>query len=62
MFLVSVTKPLGLTMINSIQSRSTVAVKVALDKQLAGYTNAKFTITAILTDGEGAVVDMTDCL
>jgi hypothetical protein len=49
-------------MINSIQSKSTVAVKVALDKQLAAYTNAKFIITAIRTDGEGTVVAMTDYL
>jgi hypothetical protein len=49
-------------MINSIQSKSTVAVKVALDKQLAAYTNAKFTKTTIFTDGKGAVVAMTDYL
>jgi hypothetical protein len=62
MFLISVTKPPGLTMISSIQSTSTFAFNVALDKQLAAYTNAKFTITAIITDGEGAVVAMTDYL
>jgi hypothetical protein len=37
-------------------------VKVALEKQLAAYVNAKFNITAILTDGVGAVVAMTDYL
>jgi hypothetical protein len=35
-------------------------VKVALEKQLAAYINAKFNIMAILT--EGAVVAMTDYL
>jgi hypothetical protein len=33
-----------------------------LEKQLAAYVNAKFNITAILTDGEGAVIAMTDYL
>jgi hypothetical protein len=52
MFLVSVLKP----MITSIQSTSTAAVKVALERQLAAYTNAKFNIAVILTNGERAVV------
>jgi hypothetical protein len=58
MFLVSVSKPLGLTIITSIQSKSTAVVKVALEKQLDAYVSAKFNITAFLTDGEGAGVAM----
>jgi hypothetical protein len=61
-FLVSVLKPSGLTMITSIQSKSTAVVKVALEKQLAAYANVTFNITTILTGGEGAVVAMTDYL
>jgi hypothetical protein len=49
-------------MITSIQSKSTAVFKVALEKQLAAYVNAKFNRTAILDDGEGAVFTMTDYL
>ena len=61
-FLISVTKPLGLTMISSIQSKSTAAIKSALAKQIGAYTYSKFTITTILTDGEGAVQALSDYL
>jgi len=54
-YLVTVAKELGLTMVNSLKSRSTAAVKEALSKQLSNYTSRGFIVRTLLTDGEGAV-------
>jgi hypothetical protein len=54
-YLVSVAKELGLTMVNSLKSRSSAAVKEALSKQLSNFTSRGFIVRTVLTDGEGAV-------
>lgn len=58
-FLVSVTKPLGLTMVTNIPDRGTVEVRKALNTQLNNYTSRQFKIRTILTDGEGAIAKLT---
>ena len=58
-YLVSVSTPLGLTLVNHLGhlkgSRATGPVRDALSKQVALYRSENFTVRTILTDGEGAV-------
>jgi len=58
-YLVSVSTPLGLTLVNHLGnlkgSRATGPVRDALGKQVALYKSENFIVRTILTDGEGAV-------
>jgi hypothetical protein len=55
-YLVSVTTPLGLLMVNHMGSKSAEAIRKALMIQIGIYKSENFTIETILTDCEAAVV------
>ena len=63
-FLISVTQPLGLTMINELGrtrgSRNIQSVRSALQRQIAPYKAKDFRISTIHTDGEGAVASISN--
>jgi hypothetical protein len=54
-YLASVSKPLGLTQVNHIASKSVSDVRAALFAQLKSYMANKFNVPVLLTDGEGAI-------
>ena len=61
-FLISVSKPLGYTMINHLVSRGLSAVSKALYQHINAYKVERFAIEYILSDGEGAIAALSDRL
>jgi hypothetical protein len=65
-FLVSVSTPLGLTIVNELGytkgARSLKSVAPALMEQLDTYSSRQFNIKSIKTDCEGAIIAMTQVL
>jgi hypothetical protein len=65
-FLISVTTPLGLTMVNALGrtrgSRSAPSVKKALFNQIANYKSRDFMVKTLRTDKEGSIASMTEDL
>ena len=65
-FLISVSTPLGLTMVNELGyskgSRSIKTIAPALMQQLDTYSSRQFNVKTIKTDGEGAIIAMTQVL
>jgi hypothetical protein len=57
-YLVSVSKPLGLTQVNHVNTRSLSHIRPALLAQINSYMSNKFVISTLLTDSEGAVKAM----
>jgi hypothetical protein len=62
-YLISVSTPLGLTMVNILGhtpgSRSLQSVRRSLFEQLDMYKSRSFTVVAIKTDNEGSIVSLT---
>jgi len=65
-YLISVTTPLGLTMVNALGTtkgaRSVTSVKKALFNQLANYKSRDFAVKTLRTDKEGSIVALKDDL
>lgn len=61
-FLISVSSPLELTMITTIDDRSSQTLQRDLLEQIHFYQVKNFKITHILSDGEGAITTMTNVL
>lgn len=58
-YLVSVSKPLGLTLVNHLKgSRSASTLMAAISNQLNRYTAQGFVVKTILTDGEGGLMSL----
>jgi len=60
MFLVSVSMPLGLTMVTELKSRSAADFRAALDQQISHYRTAGFKILTLHADGEGGIKPNVD--
>jgi hypothetical protein len=62
-FLISVTNPLGFTMVTDLGTnsgaRSKSSIRKALAEQLAQYKSHGFTITTLQSDGEGAIASLS---
>jgi hypothetical protein len=54
-FLLSVSRKMNLLMVRYIASKERNSIKLALDKIISTYNSRRFTISAIVCDGEGAV-------
>ena len=65
-FLISVSTPLGLTIVNDLGytkgERSLTSVAPALIEQLDTYSSRQFNIKSINSDCEGAIIAMTQVL
>lgn len=62
-YLVSVSKPLGLTLINHLKgSRTAATLMSAISNQLNRYTSQGFVVNTILTDGEGGLIALESYL
>ena len=65
-FLISVSTPLGLTMVNELGhtkgSRSLKAIAPAMMQQIDTYASRQFQVKTIRTDNEGSIIAMTQLL
>lgn len=61
-YLISVSTPMGLTMVNALESRAYKQVSDALSEQLNRYKSEGFVVTTVFTDGEGAIAKMEHLL
>jgi hypothetical protein len=61
-FLISLTKPLGYTLVHdlgtNVGARSKSSIRRALNEQIASYKAQRFQIKTLLTDGEGAIASL----
>jgi hypothetical protein len=62
-WLITVTAPLGLLLCTYLGrrtgGRSKASIRKALFAQIAAYSSQKFSVTVLLTDGEGAIASLT---
>lgn len=59
-FLLSISKKICVILITHLRDRRTETLKAAIDKQYAAYSSNGFKIAVILSDGEGAVLKLSD--
>lgn len=59
MFVIAVSKPLGMTSVCQIASRSAKNVFLALRKHISAYSSQRFRVTTLVWDREAAVMGLT---